>query len=63
MREWGTGIFKIIDAHVSFCSRGARLLPPGPGSSFRCLGRGIRDFRVGCVLVPADGAANGIVVV
>ena len=63
LKEWRIGVFRIIDARVSFCSRGARLLPPRPGSSFRHLGRGVRGFRVDCVLVPADGAADGVVVV
>ena len=57
------GIFGVVGARVSFCSRGARLLFPGPGSFVRRLGRGVRGFRVGCVLVPAGGAAGSIVVV
>ena len=56
-------IFRVIGAGVLFCSRGAQLLPPGPGSSFCRLELGVRGFRVGCVLVPADEAANNIVVV
>ena len=63
LREWRINIFKIIDTRVSFCSRSTHLLPPGPGSSFRHLGRGVRGFRVDCVLVPADGAAGNVVVV
>ena len=44
LKEWKIDIFGIIDARVSFCSGGARLLPPGPGSSFRRLGRGVGIF-------------------
>ena len=57
------GVFKIVDHRVKFCSRGAGLLPPGPGSAFRYLGQGVRDFRRKYVLVPADKAANNVVVV
>ena len=63
LKEWKINIFKIIDTRVSFCSRNTHLLPPGPGSSFRRLGRGIQDFHVNYVLVPADKAANNVVVV
>ena len=63
LKEWKINIFKIIDACVSFCSRNAHLLPPRPRSSFRHLKRGVQDFHMSCVLVPADGAADGVVVV
>ena len=43
--------------------RNTHLLPPKPKSSFRHLKRGIQDFHVNYVLVPADKAANNIVVV
>ena len=56
-------IFKIIDTRVSFYSRNTHLLSPRPKSSFRHLKRGIHDFHVNYVLVPADKAANNVVVV
>ena len=56
-------IFKIIDTRISFYSRNAHLLPPKPKSSFRHLKRGIQDFHMNYVLVPADKAANNVVVV
>ena len=58
-------IFKIIDTHISFYSRtcNTHLLPPKPKSSFRHLKRGIQDFHMNYVLVPADKAANNVVVV
>ena len=37
--------------------------PPKPKSSFRHLKRGIQDFHMNYVLVPADIAANNVVVV
>ena len=42
---------------------GAHLLPPRPKSSFCHLKRGVRDFHMNYVLVPADGAAYSVVVV
>ena len=36
---------------------------PVPKSSFRHLKRGIQDFHMNYVLVPADKAANNVVVV
>ena len=56
-------IFKIIDTRISFYSRNTHLLPPKPKSSFRHIKRGIQDFHMNYVLVPADKAANNVVVV
>ena len=61
--EWKINIFKIIDTRISFYSRNTHLLPPKPKSSFRHLKRGIQDFHMNYVLVPADKAANNVVVV
>ena len=36
---------------------------PIPKSYFRHLKRGIQDFHTNCVMVPADKAANNVVVV
>ena len=44
-------------------SRNTHFLPPKPKSSFRHLKRGIQDFHMNYVLVPADKAANNVVVV
>ena len=63
MKEWKIYIFKIIDTHISFYSRNTHLLPPKPKSSFRHLKRGIQDFHMNNVLVPAYKAANNVVVV
>ena len=62
LKEWKTNIFKIIDTRISFYSRNTHLLPPKPKSSFRHLKRGIQDFHMNYVLVPADKAANNVVV-
>ena len=62
LKEWKINIFKIIDTRISFYSRNTHLLPPKPKSSFRHLKRGIQDFHMNYVLVPADKAANNVVV-
>ena len=55
--------FKIIDTHISFYSRNTHLLPPKPKSSFCHLKRGIQVFHMNYILLPADKAANNVVVV
>ena len=44
-------------------SQNTNLLPPKPKSTFRHLKQGIQDFHRKYVLVPADKAANNVVVV
>ena len=63
LKEWKINIFKTIDTRISFYSRNTHLLSPKPKSSFRHLKRGIQDFHMNYVLVPADKAANNVVVV
>ena len=63
LKEWMINIFKIIDTLISFSSHNIHLLPPKPKSSFRHLIQGIQDFHMNYVLVPADKAANNVVVV
>ena len=63
LKEWKINIFKIIDTRISFYSHNTHLLPPKPKSSFPHLKRGIQDFHMNYVLVPADKAANNVVVV
>ena len=48
---------------VLFYSRNTNLLPPKHKSSFRHLKQGIQEFHRKYVLVPADKAANNVVVV
>ena len=53
-----------MDTHLKFYSHNTNLfLPPKPKSSFRHLKQGIQEFHRKYVLVPADKAANNIVVV
>ena len=63
LKEWKINIFKIIDTRISFYSRYTHLLPPKSKSSFRHLKRGIQNFHMKYVFVPADKAANTVVVV
>ena len=63
LKELKINIFKIIDTRSLFSSRNTHLLPPKPKCSFHHLKRGIMDFYVNYVLVPADKAANIVVVV
>ena len=48
---------------IKFYSQNTNLLPPKPKSSFRHLKKGILEFHRKYVLVPADKAANNVVVV
>ena len=60
---WRNGrltFLKLLILVFHFYSRNTHLLPPKPKFSFRHLKRGIQDFHV---LVPADIAANNVIVV
>ena len=63
MKEWKLSIFNIVDKRIKFYSQNTNLLPPKPKSSFRHLEQGIQEFHRKFVLVPADNAANNVVVV
>ena len=63
LKEWKINIFKIIDTRISFHSRNTHILPSKPKFSLRHLKLGIQDFYINYVLVPADKAANNVVVV
>ena len=63
LKEWKIILFQIIDTRISFYSRNTHLLPPKPKCSFCHLKRGIQDYHRNYVLVPADKAANTVVVV
>ena len=48
----------VFDTETPFLDLFPYLLPPKPQFSFRHLKRGIQDFHMNYVLVPADKAAN-----
>ena len=52
-----------MDQRIKFYSQNSNLLTPKPKSTFRHLKQGIQDFHRKYVLVPADKAANNVVVV
>ena len=63
LKEWKVSIYKIVDQRIKFYSQNTNRLPPKPKSTFRHLKQGIQDFHRKYVLVPADKAANNVVVV
>ena len=62
MKECKLSIFNIVDKRIKFYSQNTNLLPPKPKSFFRHLKQGIQEFHRKYVLVPADKAANNVVV-
>ena len=63
LKPWKRSIFTIVDKHIKFYSQNTNLLPPKPKSSFMYLKQGIQEFHRKYFLVPADQAANNVVVV
>ena len=63
LKDWKLNIFKIIDRRFSFYSHNTNMLPRKPKISYRYLKSGIEEFHSKFVLVPADKAANNVVVV
>ena len=63
LKDWKLNIFKIIDRRISFYSQNTNMLPRKPKISYRYLKSGIEEFHRTYVLVPADKAANNVVVV
>ena len=63
MKEWKLSIFNIVDKRIKFYSQNTNLLPPKPKSDYRHLRQGIQEFHRKYVLIPADKAANNVVVV
>ena len=53
----------IVDQRIKLYSQNTNLLSPKPKSTFRHLKQGIQDFHRKYVLVPANKAANNVVVV
>ena len=59
LKDWKLNISKLIDRRISFYSQKPIMLPHKPKISYRNLKSGIEEY----VLVPADKAANNVVVV
>ena len=62
LKNWKLNIFKIIDRRISFYSQNTNMLSRKPKISYRYLKSGIEEFHRKYVLVPADKAANNVVV-
>ena len=63
LKESKVSVFKISDQRIKFFSQKINHLPLKPKSTFRHLEQGVQDFHRKYVLVPADKAANNVVVV
>ena len=63
LKDWKLNIFKIIDRRIFFYSKKTNMFPRIPKISYRYLKSGIEEFHRKYVLVPADKAANNVVVV
>ena len=63
LKDWKLDIFKIIDRRSSFYFQNTNMQPGKPKISYRYLKSGIEEFHRKYVLVPADKAANNVVVV
>ena len=65
LKDWKLNIFKIIDRRISFYSQNTNIIPRKPKISYRYLKSGtcVEEFHRKYVLVPADKAANNVVVV
>ena len=63
LKDWKLNIFKLIDQRFSLHSQNINMLPRKPKISYRYLKSGIEEFHTKYVLVPADKAANNVVVV
>ena len=63
LKDWKLNIFKIISRRISFYSQNTYMLPCKPKISYCYLKSGIEEFDRKYALVPADKAANNVVVV
>lgn len=63
LSEWKKQICNIMDSRVNFYKSNTSLLPPKPKLSINFLRKGIKQFHDKFVLVPADKAANNIIIV
>ena len=62
LKDWKVNIFKIIDRRIPIYSQNTNMLPHKPKISYRYLKLGIHEFHRKYVLIPADKAANNVVV-
>ena len=63
LSAWKRAIFDIIDSRIKFYSSNTHLLPPKPRFTLRHLKKDVSAFHSKFVLVPADKAANNIIII
>ena len=63
LKDWKLNSFRIIDRRISFYSQNTNMLPHKPKINYRYLKSCFEEFHRKFVLVPADKAANNVVVV
>ena len=63
LSAWKKCITDILDTRIQFYQHNETLLPPKPRFSTRNLRAVLKDFHTKFVLVPADKAANNIIIV
>ena len=63
LSEWKKRILNIMDTRIKFYNANPSLLPPKPRLSINFLRKGIKSFHDKFVLVPADKAANNVIIV
>ena len=63
LKDWKLNIIIVIDRRISFNSQNTNMLPRKTKISCRYLKSGIEELYRKFVLVPADKAANNVVVV
>ena len=62
LKKCKLSIFNIEEKRLKFYSQNTNFLSPKPKTSFRHLKQGIQEFYNKYVLVPADKAANNLIV-
>ena len=63
LNNWNKAILSIISTRIKFYESNPHLLPPQPNISVQTLKHSLEQFHSKYVLVPADKAANNIIIV
>lgn len=63
LSNWQKQILRVINTRIKFYNANPSLLPPKPKFSINYLRKGIKHFHDQFVLVPADKAANNVIIV
>jgi hypothetical protein len=63
LTSWKRSIFNIVDSRIKFYQTNEHLLPSKPKFTLRHLKKEIQEFHSKYVLVPADKAANNIIII